>query len=79
MEAVSTSVTSVNIYQSTWRIIAEDSHLHPGRCDELKSHQFYLYDGEEIQEEEVGWECSAHAGDEVGVGRFNRNTSRDES
>jgi hypothetical protein len=30
MEAVSTSETSVNFYQTTWRNIAEDSHLHLG-------------------------------------------------
>jgi hypothetical protein len=28
MEAVGTSETSVNLYQTTWRGIPEDSHLH---------------------------------------------------
>jgi hypothetical protein len=32
MEAVSSSETSVNIYQTTWRNIPEDSHLHVRIC-----------------------------------------------
>jgi hypothetical protein len=39
MEAVSTSETSVNIYQTTRRIIPEDKHLHTRRRENLKSHQ----------------------------------------
>jgi hypothetical protein len=37
MEAVSTSETSVNIYQTTRRNIPEDSHLHARRRE--KFHQ----------------------------------------
>jgi hypothetical protein len=37
MEAVSTSETSVNIYQTTRRNIPEDSHLLTGRREEVKS------------------------------------------
>jgi hypothetical protein len=39
MEAVSTSKTSLNFYQTTRRSIPEDSHLHTRRCKNLKSHQ----------------------------------------
>jgi hypothetical protein len=35
-KAANTSETSVNIYQSTWRNIPEDSHLHIRRFDNLK-------------------------------------------
>jgi mannose/fructose-specific phosphotransferase system component IIA len=38
MDAVSTSKTSVNFYQTTRRNIAEDSHLHTCRRENLKSH-----------------------------------------
>jgi hypothetical protein len=38
MEAVSVSETSVNFYQTTRRIISEDSHLHTRRRENLKSH-----------------------------------------
>jgi hypothetical protein len=38
MEAVSSSETSVNIYQTTQCNISEDSHLHTRRCENLKSH-----------------------------------------
>jgi hypothetical protein len=38
MEAVRTSETSVNIYLTTRRYIAEDSKLHTRRRDNLKSH-----------------------------------------
>jgi hypothetical protein len=38
MEAVSTSEMSVNFYQTTWRNIPEDSHLHTHRQENLKSH-----------------------------------------
>jgi hypothetical protein len=37
MEAVSTSETSVNFYQTTWRNIPEDSHLYTRRREILKS------------------------------------------
>jgi hypothetical protein len=40
MEAVSSSETSVNIYQTTRRNIPEDSHLHARRRENLKSHVF---------------------------------------
>jgi hypothetical protein len=43
MEAVSTSETSVNIYQTTWRNILEDSHLHTRRRENLKSHTDFLF------------------------------------
>jgi hypothetical protein len=36
MEAASTSETSVNFYQNTWRNNAEDSHLHTHRSENLK-------------------------------------------
>jgi hypothetical protein len=34
----STSDTSVNFYQTTQRYNPEDSHLHPRRRENLKSH-----------------------------------------
>jgi hypothetical protein len=37
MEAVSTSETSVNFYQTTQRNIPEDSHLHTRHRKNLKS------------------------------------------
>jgi hypothetical protein len=37
MEAVSTSETSVNFYQTTGRNAPEDSHLHIRRRENLKS------------------------------------------
>jgi hypothetical protein len=38
MEAVSSSETSVSIYQTTWRNIPEDSHLDTRCFENLKSH-----------------------------------------
>jgi hypothetical protein len=38
MEAVRTSETSVNSYQSTRRYNPEDGHLHSHRCENLKSY-----------------------------------------
>jgi hypothetical protein len=38
MEAVSTSETSVNIYQTKWHNIPEDSHIHTRRRENLKFH-----------------------------------------
>jgi hypothetical protein len=38
MEAVSTSETLVNLYQTTRRNIPEDSNLHNRRGENLKSH-----------------------------------------
>jgi hypothetical protein len=38
MEAVNTSETSVSFYQTTWRSIPEDSHLHTRPRENLKSH-----------------------------------------
>jgi hypothetical protein len=38
MDAASTSETSVNFYQTTWRNNLEDSHLHTRRRENLKSH-----------------------------------------
>jgi hypothetical protein len=38
------SNTSVNFYQATWRAIPEDSHLHTGHRENLKSHRaLYLF------------------------------------
>jgi hypothetical protein len=42
MEAVSTSQTSANFYQTTRRNIPEDSHLHIRRRKKLKSHKHSL-------------------------------------
>jgi hypothetical protein len=39
MEAVSTSKTSVNFYESTWRNIPKDSYPHTRRRENMKSHQ----------------------------------------
>jgi hypothetical protein len=39
MEAVSTSEMLVNINQTKWCCIPEDSHLHTHHCDNLKSHK----------------------------------------
>jgi hypothetical protein len=41
MEAVSTSETPVNIYQTTGRDIPKGSHLHTRRCKNLKSHLIF--------------------------------------
>jgi hypothetical protein len=41
-EAVSSSETSVNIFQTTWRSIREDSHIHIRRRENLKSHIFQV-------------------------------------
>jgi hypothetical protein len=38
MEAVSTSETSVNLYETKRRNIPEDIHLHTHRRENLKSH-----------------------------------------
>jgi hypothetical protein len=38
MEAVSTSETSVNFYETTRRNIAEGGHIHTRRRENLKSH-----------------------------------------
>jgi hypothetical protein len=43
MEAVSTSKTSVNFYQTTRRNNPEDSHLHTRRRESLKSHKNKKY------------------------------------
>jgi hypothetical protein len=39
MDAVSTSETSVNVYQTTLPYNPEDSSLHTRRCENLKSHK----------------------------------------
>jgi hypothetical protein len=39
MEAASTSETSVNFYQTTWRNNPEDSHIHTRRRENLKSYE----------------------------------------
>jgi membrane-bound lytic murein transglycosylase MltF len=43
MEAVRSSETSVNFYQTTRRNIPEDSHLHTRRRENLKSHYYFIY------------------------------------
>jgi hypothetical protein len=43
MEAASTTETSVNFYQTTWRNIPEDSHLHTCCCENLKSHRLNFF------------------------------------
>jgi hypothetical protein len=40
MEPVSTSETSVNFYQTTWRSIPEDSHLYIRRYVNMKSRSY---------------------------------------
>jgi hypothetical protein len=40
MEAASTSKTSVNLYQTTWRNTPEDSHLHARRRENLKCRDY---------------------------------------
>jgi hypothetical protein len=40
MEAVSTSEASVNLYQTIWLHILEDSYFHTRRRENLKSHQY---------------------------------------
>jgi hypothetical protein len=40
MEAVSTSETLVNFYQTIRHNVPEDSHLHIRRHENLKSHHF---------------------------------------
>jgi hypothetical protein len=37
MEAVSTSETSVNFYETTWRHLQEDGHFHTRCCGNLKN------------------------------------------
>jgi hypothetical protein len=37
-EAASTSETSVNFYTTAWRNNPEDSHLHTGSLENMKSH-----------------------------------------
>jgi stress response protein YsnF len=39
VEAVQTSETSVNLYQSAWHCNPEDSHLHTHRRENLKSNK----------------------------------------
>jgi hypothetical protein len=43
MEAVRTSETSVNFYQTTRRYNPEDSHLRTHRRENLKSYDLYDY------------------------------------
>jgi hypothetical protein len=43
MEAASTSETLVNFYQTIRRTNPEDSHFHTRRCENLKSHQIFLF------------------------------------
>jgi hypothetical protein len=42
VEAVSTSGTSINFYETARRRIPEDSHLHIRRFENLKSHHVIL-------------------------------------
>jgi hypothetical protein len=41
MVAVSTSETSVNVYQTIQHNIPEDSHFHTRRLENLKSHKLH--------------------------------------
>jgi hypothetical protein len=43
MEVVSSSETPVNICQTTWHNIPEDSHLHTCHHENLKSHILLRY------------------------------------
>jgi hypothetical protein len=43
MEAVSTSETSVNYYQTEWRNIPEDIHLQTSRRENLKLRTLYVF------------------------------------
>jgi hypothetical protein len=43
MEAVRTSETLVNFYETTRRNIPEDSHHHPRRRENLKSHKYFYH------------------------------------
>jgi hypothetical protein len=52
MEAISTSETSVNFYQTTRRNNPEDSHLHALRRKNLKSH--------EISKVDKSWQTAFH-------------------
>jgi hypothetical protein len=45
MEAASTTETSVNFYQTTQRKNSEDSYLHTGHHEDLKSHIIILAQG----------------------------------
>jgi hypothetical protein len=38
MEAVSVSETSISFYETAWRNIPEESHLHTRRYENLKTH-----------------------------------------
>jgi hypothetical protein len=42
MEAVSTSETLVNFYQTTRRYIPEDSHFYSRRREQLKSYMVFI-------------------------------------
>jgi hypothetical protein len=42
MEAVNTCETSTDFYQTTWRNIQEESHLHTRRRENLKSHSIMI-------------------------------------
>jgi hypothetical protein len=50
MEAVITSETSVNFYETTRRNIPEDSHLHTRRRENLKSNLLFRRSAEESEE-----------------------------
>jgi hypothetical protein len=43
VEAARTSEMSVNVYQTTWRNIPEDSHLHTCHRENLKSHWYIFF------------------------------------
>jgi hypothetical protein len=42
VEAVSSSETSINMYQTTRCNVPEDSHLHTRRSENLRSHPFQV-------------------------------------
>jgi hypothetical protein len=49
LEAASTSETSVNFYQTTWRYNRRDSHLPSRRRENLKSHKDNIHQNVNLQ------------------------------
>jgi hypothetical protein len=49
MEAVSTSETLVNFYQTTRRNNPEDSHLHTRRRENLKSYRLRVFENRVVR------------------------------
>jgi hypothetical protein len=53
MEAVSTSETSVNIYQTARRNIPEETRLHTRRCENLKPHHNFVVCGKPFRRDSM--------------------------